>query len=66
MFKYNDGTPFVGQPWTTYWDGGDSNGVNNNTTTGAGLGGNGTWDSASSKKKSSTQEKLREAERLVA
>jgi autotransporter-associated beta strand protein len=47
LFKYNDGSPFVGvQPVTptVYWDG-DGNAAGNNTTTGAGLGGNGNWDS---------------------
>jgi len=50
LFKFNDGAPFVGvqSPSTTYWDG-DANAGNNNFSTGSGLGGNGTWDSASSR-----------------
>jgi autotransporter-associated beta strand protein len=46
LFKYNDGSPFVGlepPPTTVYWDA-DANASGNNTTTGAGLGGAGTWD----------------------
>jgi autotransporter-associated beta strand protein len=47
LFKYNDGTPFVGaqavQP-TKYWDN-DGVATGNNTTTGAGLGGGGSWNS---------------------
>jgi autotransporter-associated beta strand protein len=46
LFKYNDGTPFVGlqAPATTmYWDN-DGNAANNNVATGAGLGGSGGWD----------------------
>jgi autotransporter-associated beta strand protein len=45
LFKYNDGTPFVSQPWTIYWDN-DAIGSNNNTGTGAGLGGTGVWENA--------------------
>jgi autotransporter-associated beta strand protein len=54
LFKYNDGTPFVGIESgtlpgpTVYWDN-DASAANNNSTTGAGLGGSGTWDTASSK-----------------
>jgi autotransporter-associated beta strand protein len=51
LFKYNDGTPFVGAPFTTsslYWDS-DGLAANNNLGTGAGLGGNGNWDTAASK-----------------
>jgi autotransporter-associated beta strand protein len=46
LFKFNDGTPFVGlqAPATTlYWDP-DGNAGNNNLATGAGLGGGGAWD----------------------
>ncbi len=50
LFKYNDGTPFVGvkSPNLYYWDS-DANAANNNIETGAGLGGGGVWDSLSSK-----------------
>ncbi len=51
LFKYNDGTPFVGvqaAPALGYWDN-DANAANNNVTSGAGLGGSGNWDTASSK-----------------
>ena len=48
LFKYNDGTPFVSQPWTMNWDS-DGNAAGNNTSTGAGLGGSGTWDAASTR-----------------
>jgi autotransporter-associated beta strand protein len=46
LFKYNDGQVFVGaqavQP-TVYWDS-DANPAGNNTSTGGGMGGAGTWD----------------------
>jgi autotransporter-associated beta strand protein len=51
LFKYNDGSPFVGvqlPPTALYWDN-DANAGNNNTGTGAGLGGSGTWDTSASK-----------------
>lgn len=51
LFKYNDGTPFVGvqSPIVTlYWDN-DATGGNNNLATGAGLGGSGNWDNVSNK-----------------
>src|SRR5436190_11639012 len=51
LFKYNDGTPFVGvqaAPALGYWDN-DTNAANNDPASGAGLGGSGTWDSGSSK-----------------
>lgn len=50
LFKYNDGTPFVGVQNTTlhYWDN-DATAANNNTSTGAGLGGNGTWNTSANK-----------------
>lgn len=51
LFKYNDGTPFVGVPFqatTVHWDG-DGNALNNNLSTGSGLGGTGTWDSTTSR-----------------
>jgi autotransporter-associated beta strand protein len=51
LFKYNDGTPFVGVEFpaiSLYWDN-DANGANNNLTTGTGLGGAGNWDTAASK-----------------
>lgn len=51
LFKYNDGSPFVGieQPTSSlYWDN-DGNAAGNNIVTGAGLGGAGTWDNSSSK-----------------
>ena len=51
LFKYNDGTPFVGVELpviTTYWDN-DANAGNNNFTTGAGLGGTGNWDTSANK-----------------
>ena len=51
LFKYNDGNYFVGaQPVTptVYWDN-DGNAAGNNTSSGAGLGGSGNWDGASSK-----------------
>src|SRR6185369_5902011 len=51
LFKYNDGTPFVGvqlPPTTLYWDN-DANAGNNNSGTGAGLGGSGSWDTSASK-----------------
>jgi autotransporter-associated beta strand protein len=48
LFKYNDGTPFVGFNNTLYWDN-DANAAGNNTGTGAGLGGTGNWDAASNK-----------------
>jgi autotransporter-associated beta strand protein len=50
LFKYNDGTAFVGVQSAAalgYWDG-DGNSANNNVTTGAGMGGNGSWNAASS------------------
>jgi len=46
LFKYNDGTAFVGVQSgvpVAYWDS-DANAANNDVATGAGLGGNGTWD----------------------
>jgi autotransporter-associated beta strand protein len=49
LFKYNDGTPFVGAPvFNAYWDS-DASSANNDAGTGAGMGGSGTWDSASSR-----------------
>jgi autotransporter-associated beta strand protein len=49
LFKYNDGAAFVGAPsWVTYWDA-DGNASGNNASTGAGLGGGGTWDAASAR-----------------
>jgi autotransporter-associated beta strand protein len=51
LFKYNDGTPFVGVQAALphgYWDG-DANAGNNNVANGAGLGGNGTWDAGSAR-----------------
>ena len=50
LFKFNDGTPFVGAPGPGmfYWDN-DANSGNNNSGTGAGMGGSGTWDTSSSK-----------------
>ena len=51
LFKYNDGTPFVGVQSAVplgYWDN-DGNAANNDVNSGTGLGGSGTWDSASSK-----------------
>jgi autotransporter-associated beta strand protein len=45
LFKYNDGSPFVGVQAAVpvaYWDG-DANGANNNIASGAGMGGNGDW-----------------------
>jgi len=51
LFKYNDGTPFVGIQLpviTTYWDN-DATAGNNNLTTGAGLGGSGNWDTSAIK-----------------
>src|SRR4051812_33321361 len=51
LFKYNDGTPFVGvqaAPALGYWDN-DTSAANNNAASGAGLGGTGTWDSAAAK-----------------
>ena len=48
LFKYNDGTPFVGWNNKLYWDN-DANAAGNNTSTGANMGGGGTWDGASSK-----------------
>jgi autotransporter-associated beta strand protein len=48
LFKYNDGTPFVGFNNTLYWDN-DASAAGNNTTTGASMGGTGTWDAASNK-----------------
>lgn len=50
LFKYNDGTPFVGVQTSTmnFWDN-DANAANNNVNTGAGLGGSGTWDTAANK-----------------
>lgn len=49
LFKFNDGTPFVGAPavGTRYWDN-DGSASGNNTTTGAGLGGTGSWGASSS------------------
>jgi autotransporter-associated beta strand protein len=51
LFKYNDGTPFVGVQLpvvTTYWDN-DATAGNNNLITGAGLGGSGNWDTSANK-----------------
>jgi autotransporter-associated beta strand protein len=52
LFKYNDGSPFVGvqlaHSGTVYWDP-DGNAANNNASTGGGTGGSGTWDSFSSR-----------------
>jgi autotransporter-associated beta strand protein len=51
LFKYNDGSPFVGieAPINVlYWDN-DGVAAGNNTSTGAGMGGSGNWDNASSK-----------------
>ncbi|HEX3600077.1 MAG TPA: autotransporter-associated beta strand repeat-containing protein [Lacipirellulaceae bacterium] len=51
LFKYNDGTPFVGVQSTVplaYWDN-DGSAANNNAATGAGLGGSGAWDSGGPK-----------------
>src|SRR3954463_3881669 len=51
LFKYNDGSPFVGvqfPPITSYWDN-DATAGNNNTGTGAGLGGSGNWDTSANK-----------------
>lgn len=51
LFKYNDGTPFVGvelPPVAVYWDN-DATAGNNSLATGAGLGGSGNWDAAASK-----------------
>ncbi len=50
LFKFNDSTPFVGAPAVAamYWDN-DGSASGNNTSTGANMGGAGTWDSASSK-----------------
>jgi autotransporter-associated beta strand protein/predicted outer membrane repeat protein len=49
LFKYNDGTSFVGAPvFNAYWDS-DASAANNNVASGAGMGGSGTWDSSSSK-----------------
>jgi autotransporter-associated beta strand protein len=45
LFKYNDGSPFVGVQAATpvaYWDG-DANSANNDIASGAGMGGNGDW-----------------------
>ncbi len=51
LFKYNDGTAFVGAQSGVpigYWDN-DANAANNNLNSGAGLGGSGNWDGAASK-----------------
>ena len=50
LFKYNDGTPFVGVQANVslYWDN-DANAGNNNVGTGAGLGGSGNWDTSANK-----------------
>ena len=51
LFKYNDGSPFVGIELPIdqlYWDN-DGTAAGNNTANGAGLGGSGTWDTAASK-----------------
>ena len=51
LFKYNDGTPFVGEQAALplgYWDN-DANAANNNVASGAGMGGTGNWDAASAK-----------------
>lgn len=51
LFKYNDGSPFVGVQLAAsnlYWDS-DGLAINNNLTTGAGLGASGNWDSGSSR-----------------
>ena len=46
LFKYNDGSPFVGFNNTLYWDNNGGPG-NNNNSTGAGMGGSGAWDGSS-------------------
>ncbi|MEX0612224.1 MAG: autotransporter-associated beta strand repeat-containing protein, partial [Pirellulales bacterium] len=49
LFKYNDGTPFVGAQAAVplgYWDS-DGNAGNNNVTTGSGMGGSGDWGAGS-------------------
>ncbi|HEX4414692.1 MAG TPA: autotransporter-associated beta strand repeat-containing protein, partial [Lacipirellulaceae bacterium] len=51
LFKYNDGTAFVGAQGgvpVAYWDN-DGNAANNDVNSGAGLGGSGTWDSGTPK-----------------
>src|SRR5205823_13776748 len=45
LFKYNDGTPFVGINNILYWDG-DGVASGNNASTGAGMGGTGNWETA--------------------
>ncbi len=50
LFKFNDGSPFVGvqsapPPGAYYWDS-DGSASGNSTSTGAGLGGSGNWDSS--------------------
>jgi autotransporter-associated beta strand protein len=49
LFKFNDGAPFAGIPAAglSYWDS-DNAMPGNDATTGAGLGGSGTWNSTSS------------------
>lgn len=51
LFKFNDGHPFVGVQTvmpTVYWDS-DATAAGNNTSTGAGMGGSGNWDTISNK-----------------
>lgn len=51
LFKYNDGTAFVGAQGgvpVAYWDN-DGNAANNDVNSGAGLGGTGAWDSGGPK-----------------
>jgi autotransporter-associated beta strand protein len=58
LFKYNDGTPFIGGQAPilgTYWDS-DGTATNNNLATGSGLGGSGTWDSSGAKWYSGTSD----------
>jgi autotransporter-associated beta strand protein len=49
LFKFNDGSPFVGIPAAglLYWDS-DNAATGNDATTGTGLGGSGIWNSSSS------------------
>lgn len=44
LFKFNDGTPFVGVEKPVYWDS-DGSATGNDALSGAGTGGAGTWDS---------------------
>jgi autotransporter-associated beta strand protein len=50
LLKFNDGAPFVGVPATGlfYWDS-DAQAAGNDGSSGAGLGGSGSWDDASSR-----------------